>query len=156
LNQRLEDTKRSGNLTENTKKKALRESLAALHSKMERCVKALEMEIDAIERINHTAIVAYRSQLEDVKKRLEDRENEVTTTLASKNHIKIMQDQTGLAAQLDDVARSLAVVRAPIKMEYQVEGICQLQTTIIKRLGSAHLSRSDSKDCIRLLVIEIG
>lgn len=155
MNQRLQEAEQPRNLTGNSKKTAIRETRAALQSMIDRHFEGLEQEIDAIEHCNHTAIKAYRTQLEDVKKRLEARESEVTQTLASKNHMKIMQGQKTLANNLDEVVRSLQGVMQPVKEQYWIEGINELQAAVVKCLPSVPINRSYGKISIELPALRI-
>ena len=155
MNQRLQDAQQLRNSTENCKKTAIRETRAALQSMIDQHFKVLEQEIDAIEHVNHTATEAYCTQLEDVKKKLGACESDVTKTLASKNNMKVMQEQKALANNMDEVVRSLQEVMPPAKEQYWVEGIDELQATVVKCLSSARINRSYSKICIELPTIRI-
>ena len=130
------------NPTENTKKRVAKEACAAFHAMIDRHFSDLEQEIDSIEQINRSTIDTYHAQLEEVKRRLEDRGKELMKTLANRNLLRILQDQKQLANNLDDVAQSLEKMTIPIKEEYQVEGIDQLRVAFVKCLPSARINRS--------------
>jgi hypothetical protein len=126
----------------------------ALHVLIDRHAEDLEQEIYAIDGISRTATEKYQAQLVAVKKKLEEHGNEVTRTLGSKNHIKILKDQKKLADNLDEVDRSFAAVTPPIKIEYHVEALDQLQTATVKCLAAVRISRSDGKTLVGIPTIK--
>ena len=139
-----------------TKRTTTKETFSALRSMLGRHAKALEHEMATIEHINSTANGDYHAQVRNVEKRLEEDGNKLVKAIASRNSVKLLQDQKELANNLDGITQSLAAMVPPIEIEYQIKGIDRLQAAIVECLASTCISRSDGKPVIGTRAIKSG
>lgn len=92
--------------------------------------KVLTGQIRTIEEKNRQSTGQYRESLLKIQKTVYDHSKAFESIMASNDHIRLMELQNGLTADLDRLKTQIKEVKPPITIDYRLEKIDQLRKNV--------------------------
>ena len=101
--------------------------------------KALKQQIAEIETKNRTLIEDYQTQLKRKEQYLNEKKKYFGSIVSANDHTKLLQTKEQLTTSLTDMTKELDELKPPVKTEYDIKGIEQLQASIDDMLKQVHI-----------------
>ncbi|CAF4184975.1 unnamed protein product [Adineta steineri] len=101
--------------------------------------KTLKNQICVIEEKNKTTTENYLKQLNIKQKTLSDHNGQFENILSTNDHTQLLDNKKSLTNYLEQLMKELKELKSPIKTEYRIEGVDQLQTNIDNILKQARI-----------------
>jgi hypothetical protein len=117
-------------ITERVNTETVNKVFASLRAMLDERERALKQQILDIERENKNQLDNYQTKLRS-NKLVFDLENRAFESIVSaKDDIKLLQVKEQLTGCLQQITQELNKLKPPIKTEYEIKGIDQLQTFV--------------------------
>jgi hypothetical protein len=127
LEQRVKQALPLVDVVVNVEKAKIIEAFKSLRKMIDDHKSALQQQILEIENKNSTLITVYQTQVESQQKKLQDQSVEFERILLTKDPTKLLQAKQKLTEGVNKIAEELHRLEPPIRTEYHVEGLDQLQ-----------------------------
>jgi hypothetical protein len=101
--------------------------------------KALKQQIVEIETENMTLVQEYQTQLKRKEQHLNEKMRYFESLVSANDCIKLLQTQKQITTYSTEITKELDELKPPIKIEYEVTGIDQLQTSIDDMVKQVHI-----------------
>ncbi|CAF0725475.1 unnamed protein product [Adineta steineri] len=119
----------------------------ALRKMIDNVEKALKNQIHTIEEKNQTSTESYLKQLTIKQKALSDHNGKFENILSTNDHTHLLEAKQSLTNYLEQLMKELKELKSPIKIQYCIEDVDQLQTSIDNILKQARIVESVLGNC---------
>ncbi|CAF1139485.1 unnamed protein product [Adineta steineri] len=148
LNQAVTQGMPLTDMNENANIQSITETFAALRKMIDNYEEALKNQIRAIEEKNKTSTESYWNQLNIKQKTFSDHNEKFENILSTNDHTQLLEDKKSLTNYLEQLTKELKELKLPIKTQYRVEGVDQLQTSIDNILKQACIIELTPGNCV--------
>ncbi len=121
----------------NTNMQSITQTFNVLRKMIDSFEEALKNQVRAVEQKNKTSTDNYLVLLINKKKILSTHNGDFENILSTNDHTQLLKAKRRLTDNLEQLTKELKELKPPIKTEYRIEGVDQLQTsveTILKQL----------------------
>ena len=118
---------------------SITQTFAALRKMINDYEDALKIQIQAIEEKNKMSTDNYRAILNRKEKELSACSSQFERILSDNDHALLLESKGSLTTYLDQLANELKALKPPVKTEYQIKGLDQLQTSFENILKEARV-----------------
>ncbi|CAF4042375.1 unnamed protein product [Adineta steineri] len=101
-------------------------------------IQSITKTFDALQK-NKTTTENYLKQLNIKQKTLSDHNGQFENILSTNDHTQLLDNKKSLTNYLEQLMKELKELKSPIKTEYRIEGVDQLQTNIDNILKQARI-----------------
>ena len=101
------------------------------------CEQTLKKQVRAIEEKNKASADNYFAIQKRKQTELSGCNTQFETILSSNDHTLLLEAKNNLTTYLDQLTNELKALKPPVRTEYQLEGIDQLQTSVENLLKTA-------------------
>ncbi|CAF1030207.1 unnamed protein product [Adineta steineri] len=126
-------------MNDNKNIQSITKTFGALRKMIDNYEKTLKNQICAVEEKNKTISESYLKQLNIKQKTLSDHNGQFENILSTNDHTQLLENKKSLTNYLEQLMKELKELKSPIKTEYRIEGIDQLQTNIDNILKQARI-----------------
>ncbi len=109
--------------------------------------KALKSQIHAIEEKNNMVAENYLKLLNKKQGTLSNHNRDFGQILSTNNYTQLLETKTRLTDYIEQLSKELKELEVPVKTEYRIEGVGQLQTNINDILTRVRVIEQRSGNC---------
>ncbi|CAF1361319.1 unnamed protein product [Rotaria magnacalcarata] len=139
----LSQTKEQGNLltsgNENPNTQSITQIFSALRKTIDDYEKKLKAQICTIEEKNTVLVDSYLASLVSKQVALSKHNEDFDKILLTKDHMQLLESKKKLTNYLEQLTKELKELKPPIKTEYRIDGVDQLEANINGTLQRAHI-----------------
>ncbi len=114
----------------NTNMQSITQNFTALRKMIDNYEAVLKNQIQAIEEKNTALTVDHLGLLNNKQKTLSTHNGDFENILSTNDHTQLLEAKRRLTNYLEQVKKELKELKPPIKTEYRIEGVDQLQTSV--------------------------
>ena len=112
--------------------------------------KILEIQILEIDDENTALVNLYLEGLDNNQATLSGHITDFEQILSTKDDLKVLEAKDGLANHLEKITRELRELEPPIKTDYRIDGVNQLQADVTKVLQKLRVVKLSSGNRLEL------
>ncbi len=135
----LKNSIQSVRTTEEVNIKMVTDAFESLRTIINKHESVLIQQIRAIKTRNENLIGGYQNQLMGKQKTLDEQRTDFKGILSTNDHTNLLQANKRLTDSLKKIAEELNELISPIKIEYRIEGVNQLQPAVDASLKQARV-----------------
>jgi hypothetical protein len=147
LNQKIEQGKLLKSGKENTSMQWITRTFDELRQTINNYEKALKSQIHAIEEKNNMVAENYLKLLNKKQGTLSNHNRDFGQILSTNNYTQLLETKTRLTDYIEQLSKELKELEVPVKTEYRIEGVGQLQTNINDILTRVRVIEQRSGNC---------
>jgi len=109
---------------------SITQTFNVLRKMIDSCEEALKNQVRAVEQKNKTSTDNYLVLLNNKQKTLSTHNGDFENILSTNDHTQLLEAKRRLTDYLEQLTKELKELKPPIKTEYRIEGVGQLQTSV--------------------------
>ncbi|CAF3025540.1 unnamed protein product [Rotaria sp. Silwood2] len=142
------------NRNNNTGTQSITRVFAALRRMIDDYEKKLKNEISSIEETNTALVESYITSLNNKQTTLSKYNEGFEKILSTKDHTHLLEADKKLTDYLEQLTKKLEELKPPVKIDYQIEGVDQLETKMKDILQQARVIEQKSGQHFNNVVLD--